>query len=277
VRAPEVVYRRFPPPAEQRAYVEHLWMVEAPAGPVTKREILIPNGRPTVVVSLGEPGVRHDPLTGTSHPNNRVVFGITTRPYVLEQGGPSSYVGAQLAPWGLAALLPGRPLVDEFLPLESWLGRAATEGLAGRLGDSDLGAPRAHAFSEFLRSRIHPIAPEPLGLLQSAVAAIDGARGLLTVAELAAKLGISYSSVYRLCRGYLGVSPKQFAEITRYYQFVGGLLGEARGDSQALLASLHGYYDQAHAARSFRRYTGVSATSFRQIQHGIARLMHSAD
>jgi AraC-like DNA-binding protein len=42
-----------------------------------------------------------------------------------------------------------------------------------------------------------------------------------------------------------------------------------------MLASLHGYYDQAHAARDFKRYTGVTASSFQQINNGIARLMHS--
>jgi AraC-like DNA-binding protein len=41
-----------------------------------------------------------------------------------------------------------------------------------------------------------------------------------------------------------------------------------------MLASLHGYYDQAHAARDFKRYTGVSATSFLAVQNGIAALMH---
>ncbi|MEU4604263.1 DUF6597 domain-containing transcriptional factor [Kribbella sp. NPDC023972] len=53
----------------------------------------------------------------------------------------------------------------------------------------------------------------------------------------------------------------------------GGLLG-GPSDAAATLAALHGYYDQAHAARDFKRYTGVSASSFREVQHGIAALMH---
>jgi AraC-like DNA-binding protein len=271
----EVVYRRFPPPPEQRAYVEHIWMVEAPGGAKPKREILIPNGRPTVVVSLGRRGVRHDPLTATRHPNGNVLFGITTRPYVLEQRGASSYVGAQLRPWGLAALLPRDRLVDQFLPLEGWLGGDATKRLVQQLAGREFGEPRAQVLGAFLQTRLTPIGRGALALLRSAVAVIDQTNGLVTVTELAAKLGVSYSSVYRLCKDYLGVGPKQLCEITRYYHFVGGLLGEAHGDSDALLACLHGYYDQAHAARSFKRFTGVSATSFKQLHHGIAQLMHA--
>ncbi|WP_143121524.1 DUF6597 domain-containing transcriptional factor [Saccharopolyspora antimicrobica] len=118
----DVRYERFPPPPGTSRYVEHVWLVEAPADARTKHEILIPNGRPAAVWCLGEPGVLHDPLTGTSQPHRGVVFGITTRPLVLEQDGASSYAGAQLTPWGLAALSPGEPLVDTFRPVAQWLG-----------------------------------------------------------------------------------------------------------------------------------------------------------
>jgi AraC-like DNA-binding protein len=276
MRGLEVVYRRFLPPPEQRDYVEHLWMIEAPGGAEPKREILIPNGRPTVVVSLGSRGMRHDPLTTTSHPNGNVVFGITTRPYLLEQRGASSYVGAQLTPWGLAALLPRDRLVDQFLPLEGWLGGVATKRLVQQLAGRELGEPRAQALGAFLQTRVIPIGRSTLELLRSVVAVIEETNGLVTVKELSGRLGVSYSSLYRLCKNYLGVGPKRLCEITRYYHFVGGLLRETHGDSDALLACLHGYYDQAHAARSFKRFTGVSATSFKQLHNGIARLMHVA-
>lgn len=251
-------------------------MIEAPGAAEPKREILIPNGRPTVVVSLGPLGVRHDPLAGTSRPNGNVVFGITTRPFVLEQHGPASYVGAQLTPWGLAALLPGQPLIDEFLPLERWIGSAALQRLTSDLAVRPFGEERARALAGFLRARLRPLRRGTLAALESAVDVVDKAGGQVTVAVLAAKLGTSSDSVYRLFRDHLGVGPKQFCEVTRYHRFAGGLLAAARGDSGALVASLHGYYDQAHASRDFRRFTGVTPTTFKRVHHGIAQLMHAA-
>lgn len=270
-----VRYLRFPPDAAGRAYVEHFWMVEAPDTGAPKREILIPNGRPALVVCLGEPGARHDPLTGDRQPNGDVVFGITTRPYVLEQDGPSSHVGAQLTPWGLAALLRHDRLVDEFLPLGQLVGEGARARLRRDLAAQPFGQPRALTLAAFLQERIVPLEPATQAALSTAVAAVDATGGQVTVAELAARLQVSYSSAYRLFKDHLGVSPKRFCEITRYYLFVGRLLEAAHGDSVALLASLNGYYDQAHAARSFRRFTGVSASDFRRLHNGIAQLMHA--
>ena len=63
------VYQRFPPADELSGVVERYWM------------------------------------TGATSPNSAVLFGITTRPYVLSQTGTSRYVGAELKPWGVAALV----------------------------------------------------------------------------------------------------------------------------------------------------------------------------
>ena len=267
-------YRRFPAPAAVAGYVEHLWMVEAPARSALQREILIPSGRPSVVACLADAGVRRDPLTDAAHPNANVVFGLTTRPYVLEQRGPASYVGAQLTPWGLAALFPKDRLVDEFLPLDRWLGAKAVKELDGRLAEQEFGEHRADVLTHFVKRLITPIDPRTLRLLYRLVSAVERTGGQISVHGLGAELRVSPSTVYRLCHDNIGLAPKGFCEVVRYYQFVGGLLSDTT-DSHAMLASLHGYYDQAHAARDFKRYTGVTASSFQQINNGIARLMHS--
>jgi AraC-like DNA-binding protein len=269
---PVAAYLRFDPPAGQRDVVDHYWMIEAPgSSSEVKRAILIPNGRPGIAIALAEPGVRHDPLTGAQWTNDAALFGIMTRPHVLTQTGMSSYAGAELKPWGIAALgLPGR-LVDGVLPLASWTDAGTTQRLVLELAGAEFGQPRADKLAEFLGTRLE-LLPQT-GLLDHAVQAIDRARGSGSVASVAAALGISYSSLYRRFVGSIGLGPKQFGEIIRYFYFVGGLL-DGPADATATLAALHGYYDQAHAARDFKRYTGVSATSFRAVQDGIAALMH---
>jgi methylphosphotriester-DNA--protein-cysteine methyltransferase len=124
--------------------------------------------------------------------------------------------------------------------------------------------------TSFLASRVTTSGPQ---LVADAVRAIDELRGRATVAEIVRRCGTSYSTLYRVFRQSVGIGPKQYAELIRYYHFVGGLLG-GPADAAATLSALHGYYDQAHAARDFKRYTGVSATSFLAVQNGIAALMH---
>jgi AraC-like DNA-binding protein len=264
-------YLRIPPPSSQRDAVEHYWMVEMPGSPTeVKQQILIPNGRPGLAIALAEPGTRQDPLDGSTWTNDAALFGLMTRPHVLSQTGMSSYVGAELKPWGIAALgLPDR-LVDGILPFADWVGPGTTQRLARELAGLEFGPERATALADFVGSRLKECR---IDVVSRAVAVIEEAQGSLAVAEVAAAVGVSYSSLYRVFAGATGVGPKQFGEIVRYFHFVGGLL-EGPADAAAVLAALHGYYDQAHAARDFKRYTGVSATSFRAVQSGIAALMH---
>ncbi|MDX6280680.1 MAG: hypothetical protein QOH03_1751 [Kribbellaceae bacterium] len=256
-------------------------MVEMPGSPTeVKQQILIPNGRPGLVVSLAEPGTRQDPVSGATWVNDAALFGIMTRPHVLSQTGMSSYVGAELKPWGIAALgQPDRPvvrglpsrLVDGVLPLAAWVGAGATKSLAAELAECEFGPERAARLAAFVDVWLRPV--RGIELLSQAVALLDDSGGSVVVADVAETVGVSYSSLYRVFAGGIGIGPKQFGEIVRYFRFVGGLL-DGPADATAVLAALHGYYDQAHAARDFKRYTGVSATSFRAVRNGIAALMH---
>jgi AraC-like DNA-binding protein len=274
MEAHTATYLRYPPPDGSDRVIEHLWVVQAPAHAQPMRQILIPNGRPTVVIALADLGVRHDPMTGAATANGNTVFGIITRPYVLEQHGASHYVGAQLQPYGLAALMPGRHLVDEFVGLDTWLGATEAARLRREIDAHADPQRRAAALGAFLRRRSVALPADRLALLRALVAVVDGEQGRLRVGDLAARLGVSPSTLYRLCSSFLGVGAKQFLEVSRYYHFVGGLLEAAGGDSTGLVASLHGYYDQAHATRRFKAFTGVSPGVFATTLNGIARLMH---
>ena len=264
-------YQRFPPPEHLRDLVEHVWLVESPPLPSLRQEILIPNGRPGLAVALADPGTRHDPVTGTEWPNAASVFGIMTRPQVIGQTGASSYAGVEFKPWGIAALGLSTLLVDEVLQFSDWIGAGTTAALVDELRAEPFGQSRADRLAAFLSPRLDAARAQPV--VAAAVRVIDEAFGGTTVAEVAEQSGTSYSTLYRVFRLSLGIGPKQYAEIIRYYHFVGGLLG-GPADAQATLSALHGYYDQAHAARDFKRYTGVSATSFLAVQNGIAALMH---
>lgn len=265
-----VGYQRFPPPGRLRDVIEHVWLVESAPLPVLRREVLIPDGRPGLAVALGDPGTRHDPVTGAEWANAASVFGVMTRPQVLGQVGTSSYAGVEFTPWGLAAF--GVPaLVDEVLELADWVGQEAVEGLVTELRAVPFGLERAERLAGFLVARLTDTDVQPV--VVEAVRAIDELRGQVAVADVVRRCATSYSTLYRLFRRGVGIGPKQYAEIIRYYHFVGGLLA-GPADAAATLSALHGYYDQAHAARDFKRYTGMSATSFRAVQNGIAALMH---
>lgn len=269
-RGTTLQYQSFPPPTDLADAVEHFWAVENPRALDAHQEILIPNGRPTVLICLGEPGTRIW-MDGTRLENASNAAGIITSPIILEQSGTSSYVAAQLRPWGLA--LFGFPaLVNQSASLENTIGGESLDILITQCSSEPFGEQRTAPLIELLRGLRKPHQQSHLDQILTATEAIDRDADLVTVERLAAGMQLSYERLYRLFKAMLGVSPKQYASIMRFYNFTSGLLKDGHG-STAQLASLQGYYDQSHAAREFKRYTGISQRQFRQTLNGIAKLM----
>lgn len=264
-------YETFQPPPDLADIVEHFWAVENPVSLDRHREILIPNGRPTVLVCLGEAGIRILP-DGSSFRNESNIAGPLTRPIVLEQSGVSSYAAAQLQPWGLAALLR-EPLLDAVLPLDNLGKLKRISQLATECADAPFGSARVAPIADWLVGLRRDVHQERLERIRSAVALVDAARGQIDVADLTGSMAIGYDALYRLFKAMTGLSPKQYIGIIRHYHFTGELLKGEFG-SLALLANMQGYYDQAHASKEFKRFTGIGQAEFKRRLNGIARLMH---
>jgi len=256
-------YRRISPDPRLVGTVEHYWVVVAPADAAV-RAVLIPNGRATVQFCLGEPGHRLRFGSESAEENADVFLPVTTEPLVLVQSGPSHYVGVQFTPWGAATVWPDAPrdptpigelaadrptraalTEDPGVALDLWLLTESSDD-AGSVGRD---------------------------LVVAAISLVDQDVGELTVAGLAAALGVSTVTLYRAFRRWVGTSPKEYLSVRRYHRFTSELLAQSRGDSSAMLAAAAGYADQAHAAREFRRHTGMTASAFRDRLDGIAEMM----
>jgi len=273
---PDVLFEHFAPSPKLSLCVEHVWIVSARAEKTPRREILIPNGRPMLLLSFASPSVRIDVLTGNRLPNSNMLFGIASGPFVIEQFGESRYIGVQFKPYGLAAFLRGDKLVNRALSIDEWLGKSDAEALNSSLLAHDFGPARVEALDTHLRSVAAEVDGPEVQLLDSTIDRIEQAGGQVKVDELAQQLHMHYTTFYRMFKSYVGIGPKLYLDIVRYYTFVGGLLSDHPNDSDRLIASLEGYYDQAHATKEFRRFTGVTPNLFRTTLNNIAKLMHQS-
>lgn len=257
-----VDYHRHRPAAHHASVVEHYWSVVSTAPPEPVRAVLVPNGRATVQFCLGRPGRR---LADGRPPreNADVYLPTGTAPLVIEQEGASHYVGIQFTPWGARTLFGtahDRPV-------------QVAEGLGPLPDKAALATDPARELDRWLDG-FGPAHPAPsVALLRAATARVDADPSGVEVGDLPATLLVSASTLYRAFRRGVGLSPKQYIQVMRHRAFTDALLAEANGLPTALLASLAGYADQSHAARDFSRYTGMTATAFRDVYDGIARLM----
>ena len=258
-------YRRLAPDPALAGIVEHYWVVRAPAPPEELRAVLIPDGRATVQLCLGAPGRRLRVGSGTAETNADVFLPVTAEPYVLAQTGASHYVGVQLSPWGAAVLWP-----------DAGRDPRAIDGLSpGRPAAVALARDPAPVLDRWLRAELARgvgMGAVP-ALVRDVVGRIDADPGDASVAALALAAGVAPSTLYRAFVRWVGVSPKVYTSIRRYDGFASTLLARSHGDTGAMLAAAAGYADEAHAAREFRRHTGMGAAAFRRRLDGIAALM----
>jgi AraC-like DNA-binding protein len=193
---------------------------------------------------------------------------------VIEQCGESRYIGVQFRPYGLAAFLRGDKRVNQALSIDEWLGTSRAEALHSLLLARDFGRGRVEALDTYLRSVAAEVDGPEVHLLGSTIERIEQAGGQVKVEELAQQVHMHSTTLYRMFKNYLGIGPKLYVDIVRYSTFVGSLLGHGPYGSETVMAELEGYYDQAHASKEFRRFTGVAPTAFRTTLNNIAKLMH---
>ena len=127
------------------------------------------------------------------------------------------------------------------------------------------------ALAACMTERVRIIEEMLLGLLSSngrydqtvdhCLQLIETSCGQVNVAQLAGHLGVSGRQLTRRFRHTIGLSPKEFARVSRFLHAVRCLrLREPRTLTETALAC--GYFDQAHFNHEFREMAGMAPGEF---------------
>jgi len=179
---------------------------------------------------------------------------------LLESLGRFGLFGAELAPTGFYRLFHSRaePFTDTLADFAELFPELAAD-LDARLDPTAPAKETVGALQSFFRS----LAAEALDVpeIEAVVRDIAAARGLVGVAALARRHGLSPRVMHRRFLEVVGIPPKHYAKIVQVNAVVGALQA---GDDQELssLALEHGYFDQSHFIRDFKRFVGASPTVF---------------
>lgn len=228
--------------------VERLWHVEA-AGTLAGSETICPDGRPEIVLHLGDP-MRHQP--------RHLIVGQMTAPLTIVPVGRVAMVGARLSPAGLHRLMrmPQDRLTDLVVPLDAVWSRW-TRQTAEQVASHATPILRLAAFERALEALRSASGDPGDSGVESALHAWRAHRGNVPVARLAADIGISRRQFERRFRERVGLSPRIYARIVRF-QAAFQALGHESG---AAVAARCGYADQAHLVREVRRFGGQTPSA----------------
>jgi AraC-like DNA-binding protein len=251
------MYREHAPPPALAGLVECIWTITTPRAleePIRKR--VLPDGCSDIIFDFGDGAVASPGGSGG------YVVGAMSTALVVELVGRVDLIGVRFRPGG------GTPVLG--VPAAELSGRrVALPDIAPRLGHvaarmAACAPPRRAAVLAELVDRLRSrtggaTAPDPR--VGRAVRLLD--RVGVSVAGVAAEVGLSPRQLERLFAHEVGATPSQARSVNRFRAAV-RLLGEERAPSLASVAHMAGYFDQAHLSRDFRRLAGVTPGEYRR-------------
>jgi AraC-like DNA-binding protein len=251
---------RRPPRPGLRPFVELLWAADEcrePRAIVTRREHVLPTGAMHLVFRLSD-----DPLRLFDDIDDRigrtigttVVGGARTSFYIREVSAPLCSVGAQLRPGAAQALfgVPADALAERHTRLDDlWSGPVAS--MRDQLAACVSLEARLDLFEGMLASRL----PVVRGVHPAVALALEQfSMTSRRVGEVVRDTGYSHRTFISLFARAVGVAPKDYCRVLRFRRALPRLF--AGQGAQVDLAAEAGYCDQAHFAREFRAFAGLT-------------------
>ncbi len=266
---PQVRYVEVSPEPTLAGRIECLWSIEIGADDDLAPRRVFPDGCIELIVKLG-PSWLWRGEKGEFVEQPQVFFvGQLVEPLWLRPAANSRTWAARMRPGGAFGLLGDHLDVSlgAVVPLERvWSSDAAALASAMRTAPPDA---QAVVFQAALRSRAAQAA-QAHPAVRAAVDAIVEARGMVTIASLAAASGWSERQFTRRFAREVGCHPRQLARTVRFQHLL-KLIGDDPRIDWAGLAWDSGFADQAHLIREFRRFTGATPGSFADEALALAR------
>lgn len=241
--------------------VESIWYAH---GQVPyRRERILPNGRPVLIVNLGAPFHTSMGSEGLCERLNRDAWVVGTQTQFLTNQPlqETHVVGVTFRPWGAGPLLgiPGHEITNRTEAADCVWGNDILD-LRERLAAEPGPLRKIAAMEGALRSRLS-VHDDP-----GFASVVFAARRLEmpkppSVGDLSTALGISRKHLNTVFKRHVGLSPKAFSRICRFNRALETLAAGTLSLDELALA--HGYYDQAHFNRDISAFGGISPTVYR--------------
>ena len=187
-----------------------------------------------------------------------------------QKAGPSiDWFLVKLTPLGCRALLgiPQAELWDEDVPLDTIWGAFAGR-VWERLAETPAFEDRVVLFTGLLRDLVRPVGAT--GEVYAAAADRRTLARAASPAEIAARLDVGDRRLRQGFRAEVGRAPKTLLRIARFGHYLAGLhpLGGAQAEPCA-----GDYFDDSHAIREFRAFSGMTPGAYRRAKADGDRLV----
>jgi len=237
--------------------IEKIWLYKSD-GKITEDDLkmIVPNGRIKLIIPYNDVITRTGIFEIHSGGNKIFLIGITEVPRIVndQKQNPSGTIGIELNPAQAYRFFPVRfsAIVNTILPLGAIMGTEASD-LEQHLSLAASGAIKADLLQHFLL--LH-MAPEEDTVFRHCIERIETSKGQITMQELEKETGYTCRWLHMKFKERLGISPKNFAGIIRFYDIYKSLnTNPFRLFSEKEFYDT--YHDQSHFIRDFKKFAGM--------------------
>jgi AraC-like DNA-binding protein len=260
------------------SFIKRLWYCsDTSVRPATSApERVLPGGHVDLVINLADDQIRvYDPANpGTPRSlSGAVVRGTSTRSFLTDPQR-SALVGVHFLPGGAFPFFGISPaeIVDDYVHLHELWG---TSGRSLREQLLEAGSPseQLHIVEAVLLRRLRVARPgHPAA--RAAITAFGAGDNAVSVAEVAALVGLSHRGFIDVFQREVGLTPKVYARLQRFHCAKERIAALGTPPSWATLAIECGYFDQSHMIRDFVGFAGITPTSYLRCRTGETRFDH---
>ncbi|NYJ01727.1 AraC-like DNA-binding protein [Nocardioides thalensis] len=242
------------------------------AGEPPYSRLLLPAApAPLLIVNLGAPfQVRGGSADDAAQYADGCVVATPTRAWEFGYPSWTRSVGVHFKPWGLAPFLPvpAAELCDRPATVAQVWGKSAAAGLRERMTSAETPDEMLTLLEAELLRR-HRDVPG-LEVVRRAGSAIATSGGTVAIGGLGAAARVSSTYLAQRFKDVVGVTPKRLA---RSYRFTLTTLAidVAAPIDWGEVAADAGYFDQAHFAREFREFSGLTPTRYVEVRRRFLR------
>lgn len=92
--------------------------------------------------------------------------------------------------------------------------------------------------------------------------------GRVKINDMSVELNVSIKTIERRFQEHLGISPKQYCQLIRFFQCLKAPFDPA-AECLSSLAYSNGYYDQMHFIKEVKKFTGLTPSAYFAMDKGI--------
>ncbi len=265
------------PRAEIATWIHHFWVFESGTGlPETDARIVVPNGRPKLVVPWRNALVATG--AGEVQPSREgevVLIGVWDQPSILSSPADTTVtIGVEFRPSGLSRFV-GADLDEIFqriVPLDQVLGATGAR-LMHRVNAAETVSEAVAVVQDFLVDRLTAVERNHRSVVDEAIAMMAKQAYSAEIGSLADALGCSRRHLQDLFRQQVGLTPKRLQSVLAFERLYRNF---SKNKDARLLRdeALEIWFDQAHFIRAFQQFTGHSPDRFAELENEFGRVFY---